>query len=406
MADLMHGVFPEEYVLAPQRWSLADAYAQMNRFTYEEFIPGELSFVTVLLPPLKFESIRLRGLFAAPGVDAIHQLVPAITDNFLAIANSRWASYPWAANADGYFVLYDNAARVSHLRNTRPDLDHIRLIPRQTADYTNEKSFRPRPRLTKDIDILVISRLHVMKHLPFLAKAILALRKKNPSRRYRVVWAGAGTKKEERDRRGLKIIQEMEATLGRLEDYFEPVGFVSPGDGMTELYARSKAFVLTSTVEGKNRALSEAMLTDVPVVVLNDFNAAARGGQPLLSEGAGLVVPRDPEQLAEALAAAVQNYKDFTPRASYLKLGGRKKFFWDCVLAFEELAAGIPGQTLEERGQWLSAALAANYGVATLENFLYSHHPASPFMIRHGLRSLNNVRGRSEIRRLLEALAL
>lgn len=399
----MRGVFPEEYVLEPQKWPLADAYAQMNWFTYEEFLPEELKFVVVLLPPLHFEGVRLKGLFCSPGVDAIRQLVPSIAESFISIANSRWASYPWSAHADGYFVLYNNTARMSHFRNARPDLRHIQLIPRQTADNTDEKRFSPRANVEKDIDILVASRLHVMKHLPFLARGILALRQRNPAKRYRVVWAGAGSTAGDRHPRSLKIIRDMEASLGRLEDYIELAGRVEPLD-MPNLYARSKAFVLTSTVEGKNRALSEAMLTDVPVVVLDDFNAAARGGQPILPKGAGLAVPRDPEQLAEGLATVVQNYGDFTPRTEYLKVSGQMNFFWDCVLGFEHFSNQIPGQTIDERERWLDAAMASNYGIATLRKFLFHSHPDSPVAARHGLRSLNYARGKTDITRLFDVL--
>jgi glycosyltransferase involved in cell wall biosynthesis len=401
----MHGIFPEEYVLEPHKWSPADAYVQMDRFTYEEFLPDELSFVVVLLPPLQFEGVRLKGLFCAPGVDAIRQIVPSVSDTFITIANTRWASYPWSVHADGYFGLYNNTARINHFRATRPELRHIQFIPRQTADHTNETKFVPRPNIEKDIDIVVIARLHAMKHLPFLSKAIQALAQRSPTRRYRVVWAGPGIKSDDRIHpRGLKILREMESSLGRMEDYIEQAGWVD-SSGMPALYARSKVFVLASTVEGKNRALSEAMLSDVPAVVLDDFNAAARGDQPILPKNAGLVVPRDPEQLAEGLARAVENYGDFTPRAEYLKVSGRMNSFWDCVLGFEHFSRQIPGQTREEREQWLDAALASNYGIASVRDFLYKGHSSSPFAAQYKLKSMNNAHGKDDIKQLLDAYA-
>ena len=112
----MRGTFPEEYVREPLRYSCPRAYELMDGFTYEEFDPEELTFVTILLPPLVFDGITLKGLYAAPGVDAIHLLLPRASEQFISIANSRWASYPWSSHADGYFVSYDNHDRINYFK--------------------------------------------------------------------------------------------------------------------------------------------------------------------------------------------------------------------------------------------------------------------------------------------------
>lgn len=397
---MIYGVFPTEYVLEPHKWSETDAYQQMDRFTYEEFLPGELTFAHILLPPLKFEGRRLKGLFWAPGVDPIWQLVPSLPDNFISIANSRWASYPWSGHADGYFVLYKNERREAYFRNRRPDLAHVTLVPRQTADHTSERQYRPRPEIEKDIDVLVVSRLSLMKHLPFLAKSILALRKRNPAKRYHVFWANPAKGEQWRRTSGRTIMQEIARILGNVEDYIELAGRIEPAD-MSALYARARSFVLTSTVEGKNRAMSEALLCDVPAVVPDDFNAAARNGQPLLPPNCGLTPPRDPELFAAALEQVVESYGDFSPRAEYLKVSGRMNFFWDCVLSFEHFSSQIPGTTLEERQRWLDAAIEANYGIS-LVDFLYGSQSKSPVAERHGRKSLNQGHDMADIRALFE----
>jgi hypothetical protein len=112
----VRGTFPEEYVREPLRYSCQRAYELMDEFTYEEFEPEELTFVTILLPPLVFDGITLKGLYAAPGVDAIHLLLPRASEQFISIANSRWASYPWSSHADGYFVSYDNHDRINYFK--------------------------------------------------------------------------------------------------------------------------------------------------------------------------------------------------------------------------------------------------------------------------------------------------
>jgi hypothetical protein len=127
----------------------------MDEFTYEEFEPEELTFVTILLPPLVFEGITLKGLYAALGVDAIHLLLPRASEQFISIANSRWAGYPWSSHADGYFVSHNNHDRINYFRNKPSSRKHITLIAQQTADHANECEYYPRGEIQKDIDILV-----------------------------------------------------------------------------------------------------------------------------------------------------------------------------------------------------------------------------------------------------------
>jgi glycosyltransferase involved in cell wall biosynthesis len=297
----------------------------MDGFTYEEFEPEELTFVTILLPPLVFEGTTLKGLYAAPGVDAIHLLLPGVSEQFISIANSRWASYPWSSHADGYFVCCNNHDRIKYFKNKPSSRKHITLIPQQTADHLNECEYYPRGEIQKDIDILVVARVDSTKNLGSLAQAIAALHKMG--RRHRVVWAQAESLQDAWARPdGRQLLTEMEHHLGRLEDHLEPCGAVSNAE-MRLLFARAKVFFLPSLVEGNSRARAEALCSNVPVVAFNHFNLAARGDEPVLPERAGLAMDLEPQDAARGLANAVANYGDFAPRESYLRTGGRMNFF-------------------------------------------------------------------------------
>jgi glycosyltransferase involved in cell wall biosynthesis len=393
-------VYPTAYVNEPGAWSREEAYAQMDGFTYEEFTPEALTFAIVLLPPLRVDGVWMKGLLFAPGVDAITSLVPLLSENFLTIANSRWASYPWSRRADAYFVSYENPHRERYFRRARPERDRTVLIPRQTADYVSERQFCPRPDVAKDIDVLVVARVHHGKNLPRLAEALAILSRLNETSRLRVTWAMDNSLASARRCAG-KILSAMERSIGPLEHFLDPV-HASGGD-MPSLYARSKVFVLPSLVEGKSRALSEAMCADVPVVLFDEFNRAARGDERALPDGAGLAVESDAESLARGLAAVIAHHGDFRPRAAYLATGGRKNLLMDCVRRIPYFADRMPS-TEDERALWLSSALRSSYGL-TLDEFLLFGHWKHPWVERNGLRSLNHAEGAPNIKRLLEMYA-
>jgi glycosyltransferase involved in cell wall biosynthesis len=398
----VRGTLPYEFMSNPSRWSPEEAYAQMDRFTYEEFAAEELTFATVLIPPLRYEGISLKGLYCAPGVDVIEDLLPKVGDYFISIANSRWASYPQSAHADGYFVLYDNRHREADFRRRTGITDKV-FIPRQTADHTNEYLFQPLYGTAKDIDILLVSRIHRMKNLQLLAKAIRVLNQMGGSKKYHLAWACGRDLTKGMTREEQQILRDMQETLdGRLEDSIEMLGAVAQLD-MPQMYARSKVLVLTSRIEGKNRAMSEAMCSGTAVVALEDFNLAARGTDTFLPEQAGLTVRPDAESLALGIGVAVNSYGDFQPREAYLRTSGRRNFFWDCLLSFESFSTAVPGTERREREVWLDSAIKNNYGV-TLNDFLYFKHSNCTVARASGLQSLSHAQGVHQIQTLFAAL--
>ncbi|MDQ3953414.1 MAG: glycosyltransferase family 4 protein [Actinomycetota bacterium] len=93
--------------------------------------------------------------------------------------------------------------------------------------------------------------------------------------------------------------EDLDARLGDDRSGVHVLGFVPAGD-LPPLYAGASAFCFPSFMEGFGFPVLEAMAQGTPVVT-----SAATSTQEL-AEGAGILVdPRDPESIAEGLAAAL-----------------------------------------------------------------------------------------------------
>jgi glycosyltransferase involved in cell wall biosynthesis len=401
----MPGVFPLDFVSHPERFSVEEAYSLMDGFTFEELRPEELTYSIVLIPPLRIGGTRLRGLLFSPGIDVITRLFPPLEELFVTIANSRWCGYPWSDHAAGAFTCYANAHREEHYRQRNPGRQARALIPAQTADYTSELQFRPLEGQVKDIDVLVVARPVPMKNLLLLAQAAKVLRERTPERRYRIVWALATTPEQMRQSTTARgVLREMESILGRLEDYIDPLGNVERTQ-MPDLYRRTRVLFLPSKVEGKNRAIAEALCSDVPVVALREYNEAARALNEILPLGAGLLVDSTPEAVAAGLARAVSQYGDFRARESYLREGGgRMGFFWKCLMSFDSFREMLPHTTSQDNERWLDGVLRANCGVG-LREFLFYSTAHSHMARKWGVGDLGRAEGVAPTLQLLHCYA-
>src|SRR4029453_651818 len=148
---------------------------------------------------------------------------------------------------------------------------------------------------------------------------------------------------------------------------------------ISQYYSRAKVLVLGSLIEGKNRAMNEAMSCDPPVACFQDLNQYTRGEDPLFPEGAGLCAENFyPECLADTIREIIKNQGDFKPRFHYLKTNGRKKFFNTCLRSFHSYYERlVPDFTLNDSNQniWLDLAIQANYQLSLLD-FLYDKNPS------------------------------
>jgi len=398
----VRGIFPNEYVANPDHFEVEDAYVQMDGFSWEEFEPKELTYSIVLLPPLRIGGRAIKGLLFSPGVEVLNAHCPSLKDHFLTIANSRWCGYPWSTSADGWFTCYPNAHRVARYER-RAAADSVKtLVPAQTADYTSELQFSPHDRISKDIDILVVARVHACKNLSLLARSLATLRKKHTKRRYRAVWAiGRSISEAARFDSARHIIAEMEKVLGSLTDYIEPIGKIQSKD-MPALYSRARATFLPSKIEGKNRSIVESLCCDVPTVVLSEYNSVARGETPVFACNAGLTVESHADAVADGLAVAVDNYGDFHSRDEYLKVGGRMNFLWECLRSFHYFREMLPLSFPDKCEVWLDEMMHETYGIGIREFTFFSSRTTSLAM-KHELPGLSRADGLVQTKKLLDA---
>jgi glycosyltransferase involved in cell wall biosynthesis len=397
---------------------LGEIYADLDAYTIEYF-EDEPQFheridLWVLLPPVRYEGQFLKGICFSQGVDYLVKLHPQLPQLFFTIANSQWCSYPWSRETDAYFTCYPNGHREAWFRQANPDRAGKILIPLQDADFTPEYVMAPVPFARKEYDVVCVSRLHDLKNVPLIAAALKTYRRKYRPIRMALVVGKAfdlnfkGLTPHERDE-----LRKVEAILKHPRDYLELVPLAKYKEELTGYYSRARLCVLGSLIEGKNRALFEALSCNTPVVCFRQFNQYARGeaalsGQPsavshssapektlapAFPDGAGLYAPEfDAESLADTFHEVFENETSFRPRRRFLEESGRKNFFTQCLDAFPYYQTALPDYRAGHHlhNLWLDLAIQANYQLS-LFDFLYD---------RNSL--LSHVRGVKEIGKMLE----
>ena len=155
-------------------------WADINRHTCEIGLDEPYFFhnldFSVLIPPLAYEGVFLKGLYFSQAVDVLHHKFPRLPRIFHSIANSMWTSCPWAETADAYFLAYPNQARLAFERARRPELADRLLLPFQDADLTNEYICAPTPNARRDVDVLCVASLAACKNMPIVTMALSLIR--------------------------------------------------------------------------------------------------------------------------------------------------------------------------------------------------------------------------------------
>jgi glycosyltransferase involved in cell wall biosynthesis len=371
-----HGKYPPEYERELRiAKSLDEIYEDFDRYTCE-MLPGDTPFGLhshVLLPPLQHAGVETRGILLTMATDLLVGTYPHLKDIFHILASAQWCNFPWTRSADALCSIYDNAVRDQWFRRRYPDRRCL-LLPFQEADWTNERQFGPGPE-TRPRDLLCVSRQLRLKNLPFLAAMLKVYRRKYGPLRMTLV-AGYGTRWDRLTGKELRIMQEMEEVVGHLHDYVDLEENRSPEE-MPALYQSHQALVLGSLIEGKNRALHEAMASDTPVICCEAFNQYTRGSAHAFPQGAGGYAPFDEEGYADTVHRILLARRDLTPRRSYLNgFSGRSHVLERCLCEFTEFADRVPGfaPATPLDNEWLSEALQARYG-CTWEQFVYGSPP-------------------------------
>lgn len=171
----------------------------------------------------------------------------------------------------------------------------LRLPPESVRVVPNGISFTPGmgDQVIKELGladgealILAVGNLYGVKGHDVLLRALSLLRASRPELLWKAVIAGRG--------RGLSRLTQLQEELGLQER----CAFLGHRDDVADLLAAADVYVMPSLSEGLPIALLEAMFAAKPIV------ASRVGGIPeaVGSEGALLVPPGEPADLAEALA--------------------------------------------------------------------------------------------------------
>jgi glycosyltransferase involved in cell wall biosynthesis len=376
------GKYQYDYFSTPKiEKSLEEIYADMNAYTCET-----MSHETdlhqhveqwVILPPLYFEGRFIKGIVHGFGMDATVKQVPETRHYYHTLADSFWSCYPWTTATDALFGVYDNPHREAWFRNCFPDQAHKPILPFQYSDFVNETVMRPVPVPEKDIDILMVARRDPAKNFPFLARCLKTYRQKYPNCPIKLtIVDGFGTDANlQHDKQSQEIFREVESILVHPMDYLTFYSRFIPNEEMSGLYSRAKLVILGSLLEGKNRAIHEAMLCNTPIIVFKEFNQYIRGNTDVFPPGAGMYAPFDPEGWADTVYTALNHLGEFHPRKHYLSgFSGRKKSFNLCLNALSYYQENLPDFEPSDhtKNLWLDTAMLYNYQLSLKE---FMHHP-------------------------------
>jgi len=272
---------------------IEDIWKDIESYTNEIFTNDtkdkkvQYSNVDILLPILRLGDNFVKGLIVSRASDYICSVIPNLKNHFNIIGNSMWGSISKSENADAYFMCYENPKREAWLRANFPHLAQKQLIPLQDVDYTNENRFFPVD-VEKDIDVLMVSRLHLCKNLDIFLKSLIYINKKYGKKLKAVLLTGQEKNDDETEKVYTNLI-ELAGSKEELESYIEIINDI-PSSKMFMYYSRAKITALTSIFEGKNRSLAESMLCNTPVLCFSAFNKYIRLDSPIFPDGCGYCV--------------------------------------------------------------------------------------------------------------------
>jgi glycosyltransferase involved in cell wall biosynthesis len=371
----MAGTYPVEYNQDPIiDKPLDEFYRHLETYTME-LLPGEPCnwiYSFVLLPPLRHDGVVTRGILLTMAAEFLIDRYPAIQELFHIVASGQWCSFAWSRRADSLCSIYANPRRDAWFRTQYPERA-CGLLPIQEADWTNDRSFSPGV-LPPSRDVLCVSRQLGVKNLPFLARALKTYRQKYGPIRMTLV-GGFNTDWSALEGEPLRVMRRVASVLGGISEYLDLEDF-RPPEQMPDLYRDHKIMVMGSLLEGKNRAIHEAMACGVPIVCCREFNQHIRGSVEAFPPGAGVYATFDPEAYADAMHLALREHGSFAARAAYQGgFSGRAFVLERCLRELPEFAKTLPDFSAAQPlpNEWLEAALARCYACTT-ERFLFEEN--------------------------------
>ena len=389
----MKGIWPDAYLQEPNpKKSLEEIWQDLDGYSFEELYEQpthhKSARFVVPIPPLFYQGKFVKGFCYTQVARLILEKAPELKNLFFVCANSMCFSYPWAHEADCFFTCYKYPKREAYFKNKYPHTKDVVCLPLQDADFTNEELMKPvEPKLPKVIDLFCVSTAFPVKNLPLIAKSLKVYEKKY-NRRLRVIYAiGSNEAKKNKDgsldysgmsNYGKNELIKVDEILGNTKDYIEFIPYINYTD-LPKYFSISKCGVLASLIEGKNRFISEALSSDMPVIVFKQFNQFSRGDFPIFfANNSGEYAPEfSPESLADTIHKVLMNLDYYTPRQNYLLYRGRKNFVKTVANEISYYKENIPNFNDGNLyyNQWVNEACLDNYGVS-YQDFLYGKKPS------------------------------
>lgn len=347
----------------------SDILFEMNQqLNWEE----DMSMSRVVLPPLEYKGVFLKGLLWASGMNKVLSTLektwPQLKEKFVVIYNSSGRTVPINVEADAVLALYDNPDRERWMRERYPEKGDQIFLPMQSADWSNEWTMCPLKTIkTKDIDILCVSNFNSCKNLPTIAKALKCFHLET-GRKLKFLLASSDFRPLHAH--GETVYAEFKATLGlQFDDYVDMLPDRVDRREMRALYNRAKITVLGSLSEGKNRSLHESMLCNTPVCCFEAYNKTIRGNSDIFPAGAGEFVPEfSAESLAETWLKMLGKIDQYAPREAYLSgFSGRIQTFNRQLDTLPYYQQNLPDYEIgrHHENPWLSAALEQMHDLPT-----------------------------------------
>lgn len=214
----------------------------------------------------------------------------------------------WAGACTAEILLFSHMRHPVHVETTEPR-DHELLKATQSnlqavpiaANWWVDPRMAPVPGSKRDIDVIMVAAWADIKRHWRVFKALSDLRRRG--HRLKTVLVGYRYDRTKQDIEGL-------AEHFGIRDQVETYERISQEE-VSALLARSKVHVLWSRRECANRAIIEAMLADVPVIVRDGLTFGFK--YPYVNEQTGAFVPES--GLAEAILQMIDTRANYSPRA-------------------------------------------------------------------------------------------
>lgn len=274
-----------------------------GRFTIAGGGPHDLFRDVIVLKSATAEEKGVILLKYVRTFDAMHAIfdVPRLMERYTFVLEPCWSGYcdpsllMFIAPGQPVFVQCFTPQDYAFVERIGAPLVPLRLGP---ADWVNQDLFKPAG-AEKRYDVVMVANWAPHKRHALLFHAL----EKIHDRAIRVLligfpWAG---RTADDVRRAATSIRNSRVTVDVLESL--------PADEVARHVSECRAFVFLSKKEGDNKALVEAMFTDVPVVV---YEHSIGGATSRVNDATGLLTSED--ALADRIRHVLDHPERFSPR--------------------------------------------------------------------------------------------